>query len=404
MGHLNWSEFTEDKYEKMIDAIHSHDDEKFEYYALQFNDDAMNDYQLEINPAALGSEREWAVDVTLYDKKKEEYDNSQAVGYYEDSIPSYKDFVSAVENLAQECIIEYKELPEQERFNYMLLDRLRQDCNYVLDTCVQENGLSLESSLKHLWAKNPEDQIKKMQELYDALPVKPKWLSQEDINLYASRFGISDTQKKELSIDELASDIEQYIFERGEYDFGYSDRMFLLKDAPEAYELADMSPSDLRDARNEITSYIKEELVSGADINEIIEYFRNDWRDLADDDELIPKNEAITDMLCDLQEQYKVYSVSAYYDGNYRGLAASADFKDWSKVEEFAHEQLMQGSFVRIENNKENGKRVEISPDEYQNSFDGEFIYKASDLETTASDVQSDKQQQTKKAIVNVER
>ena len=62
----------------------------------------------------------------------------------------------------------------------MLLDRLRSDCEYFLGT-----GETAENN--HLWAGNPEAQIEKMQELYDMLPEKPEWLTQEDINQYAQQ-------------------------------------------------------------------------------------------------------------------------------------------------------------------------------------------------------------------------
>lgn len=65
-------------------------------------------------------------------------------------------------------------------YEYMLLDRLRSDCEYFLGT-----GETAENN--HLWAGNPEAQIEKMQELYDVLPEKPEWLTQEDINQYAQQ-------------------------------------------------------------------------------------------------------------------------------------------------------------------------------------------------------------------------
>ena len=65
-------------------------------------------------------------------------------------------------------------------YEYMLLDRLRSDCEYFLGT-----GETAENN--HLWAGNPEAQIEKMQELYDMLSEKPEWLTQEDINQYAQQ-------------------------------------------------------------------------------------------------------------------------------------------------------------------------------------------------------------------------
>ena len=61
----------------------------------------------------------------------------------------------------------------------MLLDRLRADCDYFLGAGGR--------SEKHLWAGNVYAQIKKMRELYDALPEKPEWLTAEAIDRYAAQ-------------------------------------------------------------------------------------------------------------------------------------------------------------------------------------------------------------------------
>ena len=63
--------------------------------------------------------------------------------------------------------------------DYVLLDRLRADCDYFLGAGGR--------SEKHLWAGNVHAQIKKMRELYDALPEKPEWLTAETIDRYAAQ-------------------------------------------------------------------------------------------------------------------------------------------------------------------------------------------------------------------------
>ena len=63
--------------------------------------------------------------------------------------------------------------------DYVLLDRLRADCEYFLGAGGR--------SEKHLWAGNVHAQIKKMRELYDALPEKPEWLTTEAIDRYAAQ-------------------------------------------------------------------------------------------------------------------------------------------------------------------------------------------------------------------------
>ena len=71
-----------------------------------------------------------------------------------------------------------KSVLEQNR-NYLILDRLRADCEHFLGA-----GNRAE---KHLWAGSVYAQIVKMRELYDALPQKPEWLTKEMIDDYADR-------------------------------------------------------------------------------------------------------------------------------------------------------------------------------------------------------------------------
>lgn len=62
------------------------------------------------------------------------------------------------------------------RDDYGLLGRLQSDCEYFLG---YGNGLE-----NRLWADNIEEQILKMKELWEKLPVKPVWLSYEQIEEY----------------------------------------------------------------------------------------------------------------------------------------------------------------------------------------------------------------------------
>ena len=67
-------------------------------------------------------------------------------------------------------------------FNYMMLDRLKSDCEYYL--CYGGRNA------KSLWAHDEQRQIDKMRELYDSLPIKPKWLTMDQIDEYAARMGV----------------------------------------------------------------------------------------------------------------------------------------------------------------------------------------------------------------------
>lgn len=65
---------------------------------------------------------------------------------------------------------------ERNVFNYQLLARLRQDCEFYL-------GFGA-GNKKRLWAGDEVSQIKKMRELYEGFDKKPDWISLEDIARY----------------------------------------------------------------------------------------------------------------------------------------------------------------------------------------------------------------------------
>ncbi|MFS1519526.1 LPD11 domain-containing protein [Bacillus sp. SCS-151] len=71
-----------------------------------------------------------------------------------------------------------KQINQEDRFNYLLLDRLRSDCEYYLR--------SGNRNANNLWAKNEKEQIKKMKELYNSFSdnEKPEWLTYEQILQY----------------------------------------------------------------------------------------------------------------------------------------------------------------------------------------------------------------------------
>ena len=76
------------------------------------------------------------------------------------------------------------------------------------------------------------------------------------------------------------------------------------------------------------------------------------------------------------------YIVCSYYDEKLHGLEDELKTDDWSEVEDFAHRKLMQGNMLEIENTK-TGKYRRINPDEYDETFDGEFIVRPEELEET---------------------
>jgi len=70
----------------------------------------------------------------------------------------------------------FRELVENDKGNYMLLNRLQQDCETFIN--------SPRPSEKRLWAGNIKDQIKEMNKIWKALKEKPEWLTQKEIKNY----------------------------------------------------------------------------------------------------------------------------------------------------------------------------------------------------------------------------
>lgn len=88
-------------------------------------------------------------------------------------------------------------------YNYMLLDRLKQDCEYFLG-----NG---NGNVDTLWAKDIDEQIAKMKELYNSFAdeEKPEWITMEDINNYEKKMkALKDSKEKKTEVTEKDLDNE----------------------------------------------------------------------------------------------------------------------------------------------------------------------------------------------------
>lgn len=68
---------------------------------------------------------------------------------------------------------------KDEKYPYMILSRLKSDCDYYLGAGNKAD--------KHLWALNPKDQIAYMRAIYDRLEEKPEWLTSEQIDEYEKK-------------------------------------------------------------------------------------------------------------------------------------------------------------------------------------------------------------------------
>lgn len=129
--------------------------------------------------------------------KEDTYDADHATEWMERNPHGYynseKDYgTDADENPVEEGYddkFDYKQ--HDKKFQFQLLDRMRQDCEYFLG-----NGNRQE---KFLWAGNVDDQIKAMRDLQSRL--NPEWLSKEDIDRYESQ--MKDGKKLDEATDKL---------------------------------------------------------------------------------------------------------------------------------------------------------------------------------------------------------
>lgn len=70
------------------------------------------------------------------------------------------------------------------RFRYMMLSRMKQDCDYYL-------GYGGRSA-NHLWAGNEFNQIMNMKALWETFEPedRPEWLTKDELKDYASQMGV----------------------------------------------------------------------------------------------------------------------------------------------------------------------------------------------------------------------
>ncbi len=70
------------------------------------------------------------------------------------------------------------ERPATDNFKYMLLSRMKQDCEYYL-------GYGNRSK-KYLWSEDEKEHIENMKALWNSFPIgeKPEWLTMRQIKKY----------------------------------------------------------------------------------------------------------------------------------------------------------------------------------------------------------------------------
>ncbi|MGN0191083.1 MAG: LPD11 domain-containing protein [Candidatus Cryptobacteroides sp.] len=74
-------------------------------------------------------------------------------------------------------------MDKTQRFYYMMLSRLAQDCDFYL-------GHGRRDAVYSLYHQDEETQINEMIEIYGRLRIKPEWMSMKKISKYARRMGV----------------------------------------------------------------------------------------------------------------------------------------------------------------------------------------------------------------------
>ncbi len=114
---------------------------------------------------------------------------------------------------------------------------------------------------------------------------------------------------------------------------------------------------------------IVEKKLGLSNVNESIE-FRSKTRNLL---------ESIQSSLNEISNDTK-YIVCSYYDYKLHDTEDELKTNDWTEATLFAHDKLMNGFMVEIENTM-TGKYKRINPDEYNEEFDGEFTIRSEELD-----------------------
>lgn len=89
-------------------------------------------------------------------------------------------------------------------YKYMLLDRLRMDCDYYLGAGGRNE--------KYLWSGSVQEQIDDMRRLYESFPAgrKPEWMTMEQIGRYEDEM-LSEFHKTMEEIEEDLQRITQQV-------------------------------------------------------------------------------------------------------------------------------------------------------------------------------------------------
>lgn len=138
--------------------------------------------------------------------------NPEIAKYFQESLTS---ILSTELDLCEDMDL----LSKDDTFRYMMLDRLKTDCNYFLD-----NGNRNE---KHLWAGDVDKQIKLMKDLYNSFEEKPEWISMEDIENFEKQMKETNeslNEEGDLTWEQVEPQVKEAVEEyKKQYDYLFKD-------------------------------------------------------------------------------------------------------------------------------------------------------------------------------------
>ena len=143
--------------------------------------------------------------------------NPEIAKYFQESLTS---ILSTELDLCEDMDL----LSKDDTFRYMMLDRLKTDCNYFLG-----NGNRNE---KHLWAGDVDKQIKLMKDLYNSFEEKPEWISMQDIENFEKQMKETNeslNEEGDLTWEQVEPQVKEAVEAyKKQYDYLFKDGSFEL--------------------------------------------------------------------------------------------------------------------------------------------------------------------------------
>ena len=146
------------------------------------------------------------------------------LGYNPEIAKYFQESLTSILSTELDLCEDFDLLSKDDTFRYMMLDRLKTDCNYFLG-----NGNRNE---KHLWAGDVDKQIKLMKDLYNSFEEKPEWISMEDIENFEKQMKETNeslNEEGDLTWEEFKPQVDEAIENyKKQYDYLFKDGSFEL--------------------------------------------------------------------------------------------------------------------------------------------------------------------------------